>query len=185
MRKVLCLLLALALGVALLPAAALPNPDNTAQFTRQPPKNLFVAYGETIILEIRAELPEESDGTPLRYQWYCVPDALPQPDLFAGYAVSGAQEARMTMQTGVLAVIPSIRPGSAVGNLYYRCLVTAALQDGTESVVASETCWVRLYYGWDSALAALGATRQNPTAFAGNLLGLLSTPFQIAWGWMK
>jgi len=147
MKKILYALLACSLAFALLaPISAAPNPDFVPAITQQPPKKLFVVQGDEIKLEIQAEAPKESDGSPLRYQWTKYSYIDWGPDDFC--AIEGAQEAVLTLPTAGMFV-------NDADSLYFRCVVTATLKDGSEAVVTSETCWVFLYYDWGGAMTQM------------------------------
>jgi len=70
-KRVLSLLLALALGLALcVPAFAVEPADPNAPIITKQPKGLFIlAVGQELKLEIKAQLPEGSEGT-LSIAWY-------------------------------------------------------------------------------------------------------------------
>jgi len=182
--RILSILLTLALALALLaPASAVPNPDYVPAITQQPPKNLLVVQGSDIKLEIKAEAPKESDGSPLRYQWMKYEYIDWGPGGFG--AIDGAQEASLTLPTPVMYL-------NDADSLYFRCVVTATLKDGSEAVVASDTCWVFLYYDWDGAAAKVKDAWNNGRAFGTfaafmyavqQLYALAVTPVQYFQGW--
>ncbi|MCL2106480.1 MAG: hypothetical protein FWH26_05395 [Oscillospiraceae bacterium] len=195
MKKPICLILSVCLlaSAFLLPAAAEPHPDYVANITQQPPKTLFVVHGDEIKLEIAAEAPVESDGTPLRYQWQRksnlvnlpgenpVPGGLPYED------IEGAREATLSLSTAE-------EQAYTAGALYYRCKVTTGLKDGEESVATSRTCQVFVYYDLQGALAELRRTWSSAresfgpfTALAhavNRSLNLALTPFFFVWDWL-
>lgn len=150
---VMCMLTA----TFMLPAAAAQNPDYIADITQQPPKTLFVVYGDEINLEIQAEAPKEGDGSPLRYQWYKQSNFVPLPGEERAPttyfdAIEGAQAAALTLSTDDLLLY------SYGGELYLHCKVTAKLKDGSESVVTSAATMVFVYYDWNGAIAKLKDT---------------------------
>jgi hypothetical protein len=155
--RILSVLLTLALGSALLvPASAIPNPDYVPTITQQPPERLCVVQGDEIKLEIKAEAPKESDGSPLRYQWTQYEYIDWGPGGFV--AIEGARESTLTLPTPVMYL-------NDADSLYLRCEVTATLKDGSEAVVTSETCWVFLYYDWDGAMAKVREAWDNGREF--------------------
>ena len=182
--RILSVLLTLMLGFALLvPASAIPNPDYVPTITQQPHKNLFVVQGNEIKLEIQAEAPKESDGSPLRYQWMKYEYIDWGPGGFG--AIEGAQESTLTLPTPVMYL-------NDADSLYFRCVVTATLKDGSEAVVTSETCWVFLYYDWDGAMAKVRDAWNNGREFGTfaafsyviqQLYALAVTPVQLVQHW--
>jgi len=184
MKKILCALLACALAfVLVLPVSAVPHPDYVPSITQQPAKHLFVVQGEDIKLEVQAEAPKESDGSPLRYQWTQYAYIALGPGGFR--KIEGAQDAALTLPTAGMYV-------NDAASLYFRCVVTATLKDGSEAVVTSDTCWVFLYYDWDGAMAKLRNAWNNGREFGyfaafiyvvQQLYNLAVTPVQFAQDW--
>ena len=185
MKKLFCALLTLALTLALLvPASAMPHPDYVPDITQQPPKNLFVVQGDEIKLEIQAEAPKESDGSTLRYQWMKYDYIDWGPGRF--YAIEGAQDAALTLPTAGMFL-------NDADSLYFRCVVTATLKDGSEAVVTSNTCWVFLYYDWDGAMSRVRNAWNNALVDFGyfvafshvisQLYFLALTPVQFVANW--
>jgi len=156
MKKSFCVLLAFFLFLALLiPVSAIPNPDYVPNITQQPSQRLCVVQGDEIKLEIYAETPKESDGSPLRYQW------TQYRYIDWGWVfcdIEGAQEAVLTLPTPVMYL-------NDADSLYFRCEVTATLKDGSESVATSDTCWVFLYYDWDGAITKVRDAWNNGREF--------------------
>jgi len=191
MKKFLCALLALALTLALLiPASALPNPDYIPNITQQPSKRLFVVQGGEIKLETQAEAPKESDGSPLRYQWtkFVAIDQGFMGGPVGFFVVEGAQDATLTLPTAGMLL-------NDAASLYFRCVVTATLKDGSEAAVTSDTCWVFLYYDCDGAKTKVRDAWNNArvdfsyfVAFShvvSQLYFLAVTPVQFAMDWLN
>ena len=189
MKKVTCILsilLTLALALALLvPASAMPNPDYVPAITQQISKNLFIVQGDEIKLEIQAEAPKESDGSPLRYQWMKYDYIDWGPGGF--WAIEGAQATALTLPTAGMLL-------NDAASLYIRCVVTATLKDGSEAVVSSDTCWVFLHCDWDGAAAKMRDAWNNGREFGyfaafsyavQQLYSLAVTPVQFVQDWRK
>ena len=191
MKKLLSVLLACALAFALLiPAIAapvgMPNPDYIPNITQQPAKCLFVAFGNDIKLEVQAELPKESDGSPLRYQWSQWGAIDTEPADFL--AIDGAQSAALTLPAAGLLM-------HNAATLYFRCEITAKLKDGETALVKSGVCRVFVYYGLGSALNELKEAWNSAQAthgffvasvhVASRFFSLAVTPVYFVMDWLR
>ena len=169
----------------LVPALAAPNPDYVPNFTQQPAKSLLVALGENIKLNVKAELPKESDGSPLRYQWTLWQTSLMAMDFLP---VEGAKNASLTLPSAGLLIENNT-------TLYLRCEVTAKLKNGETALVKSDVCQVFVYRSFAGAVAELKKTWKDARAdhnvfvasaqVAGRAFSLAMTPVHFVVDWLR
>jgi len=98
-QRVLAVLLALALGLALFAPAAMAEEQQASLFTQRLSTYTIVKTGQEVILKAQAKLPDNVDAE-LQYQWYASdrmrkePHSPEEPELFP---IEGATEPKLAV----------------------------------------------------------------------------------------
>jgi len=168
-KRLLSLLLALALGLALcVPAFAADEADPYAPIiTKQPIEYITVREGKKLVLEITAKLPDGIQGK-LSYDWFTE---------FGSEAIASGARASIPITRDMLY-------GMTGFTYYFNVVVTNTYTDdnGEEQTasITSDTVSARVYPGYGMALAYAWYQLGGGNLFIGIMMLPLSAVFYLA-----